>query len=247
MTRRTLLILALALLISAHASSARAYLLPAYKITAEQRAVPAEETLAHYEQQLAQIRSQVSLTILADRHRDYKARVQPHKRAALASYDELQEPLAFWRWVVDLKKHLVALQGSEPPAKAVDEADDMAKMIVQRIYDISQEYRVAFTALFQNFMMNMGAHKRGYCYQYVEDLLKTLTQRQWRFYELRWGKAWADSWLENNALVITAKGAPFKSGLAVDSWRSAGKPFWTPVKGDSYPWKEIVEKNTAAE
>ncbi len=245
MTRRTLLILAFALLISAPAATAVAYLLPAYKITAEQRAMPAEETLDQYEQKLGDIRAIVPLTVLADRRRDYKARGERRERAALASYDELQEPLIFWRAVVDLKQRLVALQGGQPPKEAVVEADEMAKLVVQRIYDLSQEYRVAFTALFQNFLINIGAKTRGLCYHYVEDLLKTLSQHQWRFFELRWGKAWAESWLENNALVVTAKGATFESGLAIDSWRSAGKPFWTAVKGDSYPWKEIVDVDLA--
>ncbi len=44
---------------------------------------------------------------------------------------------------------------------------------------------------------------------------------------------------ENNAIVVTAKGKPFQSGIVLDCWRHSGRVHWSSVTGDHFfPWKE---------
>jgi hypothetical protein len=232
------LAIACAAAILAWAPDARAYRLPPVTMTPAEAAVPAEETLARVAARDASIRSAVPPSVLADGGRNRHVRLSRAAREALASYEEVKDRLAFWTAVVDLKHDLAALHGAAPPAEVVSEADGMAKMIIQTIYDLSQEYRVAVSALVQNMLINFKMKKKGFCYHYVDDLRKALAGRAWRSFDLHWGEAWPKTFLENNALIITARGAPFASGIAVDAWRTAGKPFWTPVTGDRFPWQE---------
>jgi hypothetical protein len=220
------------------AAPAQAYRLPPIRMTAEESAVPAEESKARVDAQLASIQSAVPRAALSDGVRDRHRHLSPVAREALASYPSVREELAFWKLVVDLKRDLLSLFRGAPPAAAPLEADAIAKTVIQTIYDLSQEYRIAGSALIQNFLINRGIKKKGFCYHYVDALRRALAERAWRSFDLRWGEAWAGTFRENNALVITAAGAPFETGLAVDAWRTAGKPFWTPVEGDRFPWKE---------
>jgi hypothetical protein len=51
---------------------------------------------------------------------------------------------------------------------------------------------------------------------------------------------------ENNAIVVTARGQPFKQGILLDNWRAQGHLAWTEVTRDpEYSWKE--NKTFAAE
>lgn len=220
--------------------SASAYVMPEHILTATQQSQSAEDSFQEAQRVVDEIRARIPLAALAEiDHGRSKRRLSQEERAAAAQYERAANELHFWEYVLSLKRSLLALDTSTPDPAMVQEADVMAKMIVQRIYELSREYRVTGSALINNFLINRGLReKKGFCYQYVSAIRNTLRTRNWRHFELRWGEAWAGTFRENNALVITAIGAPFESGLAVDVWRSASKPYWTPVKGDRFPWKE---------
>jgi len=233
-------ITALILFLLLSLNTAHAYKLPLYSMTAEEFEVPPEETLEEYETRLDDLRRTAPHGILGTRRRDYKTRLTDEERTAAKEYDELIVVVTFWEYVVKLTRDLNSLHGEGASQEAGDEADAMAKIIIQTIYDLSQEYRVTGYAQFQNFLVMTGVREKGLCYHYVSDIRKVLRRREWNHFSMHWGEAWAKTFRENNALVITATGEPFESGIAVDSWRAAGKPFWTMVKGDRYPWVEAV-------
>jgi hypothetical protein len=236
--------LAALLLTTALALPARAYHLPPYKMSGEERRVPSEETLAKYKARLDEVAKRVPLGVADTRRRNYKAKIPPKTRKLLKGYEDLRNAQKFWQYVVDLKRDLIALHGKVTDPTTAMEADAMAKAVIQRIYDLSIEYDVAFSALFHNTLINLGIKKKGFCYHYVNDLRNALKKYSWRHYDLHWGEAWGQRYFENNALVVTAKGDDFKRGIAIDAWRTAGQPFWTPVEGDRYPWKEIFNVDT---
>lgn len=139
--------------------------------------------------------------------------------------------LSFWKYVVDLKAQLLRLH--EHPATAVQqEADLLAKRVISKVYQLSQEYRVVAGPHFQNFLIKLRIRQRGYCYHYTEDLLKDLTSSSWQHYQFFWGEAAEGTQHESNSVVIVARGMPFESGLALDAWRKGSKPFWIFVKDD---------------
>jgi hypothetical protein len=233
-----------ALIATAAASPARAYHLPTYRMSQEERRVPAEETLAKYQARLDEVSKAVPLGVADTRRRNYKTKVSPRAKKLMKGYEDLRNAYKFWGYVVALKKDLIALHGGSAQPTAAVEADAMAKAVIQRIYDLSIEYDVAFSALVHNTLINLGIKKKGFCYHYVSDVRNTLKKYSWRHYDLHWGEAWGQRYFENNALVVTARGKAFETGIAIDAWRAAGQPFWTPVEGDRYPWKELFNVDT---
>lgn len=215
-----------------------AYLLPAYAISKRDRARAAELVLAEYEAGLSSLSQSIRISRLEDHRRSPKLKLTANERKAARSYEDLRAAIGFWSQVADLKRTLLDLPGVEKNDESRDEADAIAKTIVGTIYGLSQEYGVSTSAWIHNFLVSRGWKKKGYCYHYVEDLMAALSGRGWRRYEFRWGEAYAGTFRENNALIITAKEGAFDEGLAVDAWRSAGRPFWTSVADDRFPWME---------
>lgn len=205
----------------------------------EERSVPAEATLEKYQVRLDRVAAVMPLSVADNRRRDYKTRLSPKARKLMKGYGDTRNAHRFWKYVVSLKGDLLSLNGEGGPSSIEMEADAMAKAVIQTIYDLSLEYDVAFSALVHNTLINLGIKEKGFCYHYVNDIRNALKKYDWHHYDLHWGEAWAQRYFENNALVITAKGQEFESGIAIDVWRTAGQPFWTPVRGDRYPWKEL--------
>lgn len=213
---------------------AYAYRMPVYKISQGDWGRPAEEVFA----QLSEERDQIaSIGRLENCRRSHKCGLSRREKKAYAKYLKLKVPHEFWKYVVDLKRDLVGMAGERSTA----EADLIAKKIIQKLYDLSNEYKVAGSALINNLLINMKAKDKGFCYQYTDVLRKMLEKSSWWHFDFHWGAAWNRTWRENNALVITAKGKPFETGIAVDAWRTASKPYWNYVKGDRYPWVELKD------
>lgn len=221
-------------------ANAFAYQLPYYKISDADISTSSEEVLAGYESKLDSIGRQVKLCRLDESSRNPQIKLSKRERSFVKEVLETNTSITFWKYVVSFKKSLLVLHGSPVDTQTVSEADLLAKKLIERIYSISQEYKVSTSALIQNLLVTTGIKKKGYCYHYVGDLRDTLQKYTWRYFDIYWGASWEGNWRENNSLVITAKGQPFEDGITVDAWRSAGKPFWTKVKGDSYPWKKSV-------
>lgn len=219
-------------------AQAWAYVLPPYSIASGDRAVPAEKVLNRHENELSELGRSVSLRRLAEHRRNTKLRLTPKERRAAKVYSDTTAGIDFWSLVVELKRSLLAMYGDGVDELAAWEADHLAKNTVERLHSISQEYRVVGFALFHNFLVNIGAKKKGHCYHYVADLRRALSGKEWHRFDIRWGVAYEGTFRENNALVITAKGRPFEEGLVIDAWRKGSKPFWAPVKKDHFPWVE---------
>src|SRR5213592_1376199 len=97
---------------------------------------------------------------------------------------------------------------------------------------LRSQYHMFGTPIFNNFLVYHGFRKRGYCYQWTEDLLLALDSLKLKTLELHWGEAYAGTWRENNCLVITAKGQPFERGMILECWRHFGNLRWNLVTSD---------------
>ena len=192
----------------------------------------------HCENSLKDLGNSVDITRLEEHRRNTKIRLAPKERRAAKEYRTLLVKIDFWEQIHALKEALAALHSKYPPAEAISEADVIAKDVIDTLYALSQKWRIGSSALFTNFLINSGFKEKGFCYHYVAALRKVLGQRSLSQFEIRWGTAWEDTFRENNALVITARGRAFEEGLAIDAWRTAGRPYWTPVKDDRFPWVE---------
>jgi hypothetical protein len=88
------------------------------------------------------------------------------------------------------------------------------------------------TPIFNNFLIYHGLRKRGYCYQWSEDLLIALDRLKLTSLELHWGEHDPGTWRENNCIVVTAKGQPFQRGIMLECWRHLGHLYYGPVASD---------------
>ncbi len=124
-----------------------------------------------------------------------------------------------------------------------DEAKLLADCAFATVSKLRREYRMFGTPIFNNFLIYHGLRKRGYCYQWSEDLLIALDALQLKSLELHWGEYDPGTWRENNCVVVTAKGQPFKRGIMLECWRHLGHLYFGPVASD---WETYAENSAYA-
>ena len=128
----------------------------------------------------------------------------------------------------ELAKQLAALSRRVDP----NEAKLLAECAYVTVARLRPEYNMFGTPIFNNFLVYHGWRKRGYCYQWTEDLLLALDALKLKTLELHWGDAYRNTWRENNCLVVTAKGQPFERGMILECWRHFGHLRWNLVPSD---------------
>jgi hypothetical protein len=125
-----------------------------------------------------------------------------------------------------------------------EEAKLLADCAFATVTKLRREYRMFGTPIFNNFLIYHGLRKRGYCYQWSEDLLVALDKLKFKSLEIRWGEHDPNTWRENNCIVVTAKGQPFKQGIMLECWRHLGHLYFGPVASD---WETYVENSAYAQ
>jgi len=159
--------------------------------------------------------------------------------------DQQQQPISFQVQKGDVAKaekladELAALSSRVNR----DEAKLLADCAFTTVTKLRREYRMFGTPIFNNFLIYHGLRKRGYCYQWSEDLLTTLDALRLKSLELHWGEYDPGTWRENNCIVVTAKGQPFNRGIMLECWRHLGHLYFGPVASD---WETYVENSTYA-
>lgn len=134
----------------------------------------------------------------------------------------------------ELAKQLAALSSRVDPS----EAKLLAGYAYAAVARLREKYQMFGTPIFNNFLVYHGLKKRGYCYQWTEDLLLALDTLKLKTLELHWGEAHAGTWMENNCLVVTARGQPFDRGMILDCWRHFGHLRWNLVPSDEDRYSE---------
>jgi hypothetical protein len=127
-----------------------------------------------------------------------------------------------------LATQLAALSSKVDPK----EARAVAECAYATAGRLRSQYHMFGTPIFNNFLVYHGFRKRGYCYQWTEDLLLALDVLKLKTLELHWGEAYAGTYRENNCLVITAKGQPFERGMILEAWRHFGQLRWNLLASD---------------
>lgn len=137
--------------------------------------------------------------------------------------------------IARFREAMIKLSPNVDPA----EADAVSTISHRTARQLAKDYRVVGPAVFQNFLVNIGARQRGYCAHYARDIGTRLKELRLKTLYLHWGAADAGTRLEHNVIVVTAPNQPFRDGYIIDGWRNAGRLCWWPVSKDSsYVWKE---------
>jgi len=133
-----------------------------------------------------------------------------------------------------LTKQIAALS----PRVRTEEAARLAECAYVTVSQLRRQYRMFGTPIFNNFLIYHGIRKRGYCFQWAEDLLVALDALKLNSLELHWGESNVGNWRENNCIVVNAKGQPFNRGIVLDCWRHFGHLRWNAVTADQEPYVE---------
>jgi hypothetical protein len=128
-----------------------------------------------------------------------------------------------------LRDALVALAPDVDPG----EAELLSVTAHTASRDCAREYHLAWSPIFQNFLIHMGKRERGWCGHYARDIGERLKELKLKTLVLHWGAAFAGTEDESNCLVVTARNQPFEDGIVIDGWRRGGRLFWSGVKKDS--------------
>jgi hypothetical protein len=123
------------------------------------------------------------------------------------------------------------------------EAESVSLTSHQTARQLARDYRVVGPAVFQNFLIHIGARERGFCWHWARDIGTQLKELRLKTLYLHWGAADAGTHLEHNVIVVTAPNQSFREGYIIDAWRNAGRLCWWPVtKDSSYRWKEDLKE-----
>ncbi len=134
---------------------------------------------------------------------------------------------------------LIARLAHLGPGVSPAEARCVAAIAYTTGNEMAREWRVVSSPIIQNFLINIGARKAGYCYQWATALLYRLDAAKLKTLELHWGESDVATDTEHNLIVVTARGQPFAEGIMLDNWRHSGHLLWGPLNGDpSHTWNE---------
>lgn len=117
------------------------------------------------------------------------------------------------------------------------EAARLSFNLITAISQLQKSYKINSFPIVHNLFIDIGLKKRGACKHWAEDLLKKIESVDHPHFTSFWGEAHPGNILEHNVAVIAPWGASFDEGILIDPWRTAGKPFWIPVKKDNHPWQ----------
>jgi len=119
-----------------------------------------------------------------------------------------------------------------------DEALDIALFSTSYTKQLANSYDLVGTPKFQNFLINIGLKKKGYCYNYADDLAKALHQRGYQTVSIYRAAHKIHTYFEHNCVVITPKERN-DIGVILDGWRNAGKLYFDYMSRDrkNYNWK----------
>ena len=119
-----------------------------------------------------------------------------------------------------------------------DEALDIALFSTSYTKQLANSYDLIGTPKFQNFLINIGLKKKGYCYNYADDLAKALYQRGYKTVSIYRAAHKIHTYFEHNCVVITPKERN-DIGVILDGWRNAGKLYFDYIDRDrkNYDWK----------
>jgi hypothetical protein len=130
----------------------------------------------------------------------------------------------------DLRNALIALS---PRTVDSNEAALLSETAHRTSRQCAKEYGVTGDPAVHNYLIHIGAKKRGICADYTHDIGARLRELRFKTLLVHWGTAWEKESDENNALIVTARNQSFYDGIVLDGWRRAGRLFWVHVKDDA--------------
>jgi hypothetical protein len=130
---------------------------------------------------------------------------------------------------------LISLSPSVNP----EEARRVAGITYTTGLELARKWEMGSSPTWHSFLINMGARKAGYCYQFATELLLRLEAQNFKTLEFHWAESDVGTDTEHNVIVVTARGQPFEQGILLDLWRRSGRLLWGNFAADvDHTWQE---------
>ena len=125
------------------------------------------------------------------------------------------------------------------PRVSRNEALNLSRSSIDYSLHLSQQYKAISSPWIQNSLVNMGLKERGLCYEWTEDLLKHLVQKDYKTLDFHTVGANIGYLNEHNAFSVSAKGESIEKSIVLDAWRNSGNLYFKKIREDEkYEWKE---------
>ncbi len=129
-----------------------------------------------------------------------------------------------------------------------EEAQRAARISYAHTHRLALQYQITDPPILHNTKVNMGLKPRGLCWHWARDMEDRLKEERFKTLDLHRAVANADNAfrLEHSTAVVSARGASYEDGIALDPWRKGGRLTWVPVREDrAYNWEprnEVVAR-----
>jgi len=129
-----------------------------------------------------------------------------------------------------------------------EEAQRAARISYAHTHRLALQYQITDPPIIHNTKVNMGLKPRGLCWHWARDMEDRLKEERFKTLDLHRAVANADNAfrLEHSTAVVSARGAGYEDGIALDPWRKGGRLTWVPVREDqAYKWEprnEVVAR-----
>ena len=134
-----------------------------------------------------------------------------------------------------LRARLVSLSPGVNP----EEARRVTYIAYTTGLELARKWEMGSSPTMHSFLINIGAKKGGYCYQFATELLARLEAQNFKTLEFHWAESDPGTDTEHNVIVVTARGQPFEQGIMLDLLRRSGRLLWGPLTGDpDHTWQE---------
>lgn len=120
------------------------------------------------------------------------------------------------------------------------EAQRLAEVAVHKSLQLAAEWQPVQPAWVNNVLVNYGYRNKGLCYEWANDLFLALCDLRPKSLQLHLAVSKMDTSKEHNAVVVTAQGHPFQSGIVLDAWRNGGRVWAGPIHSEKrYLWQPL--------
>ncbi|HKP05129.1 MAG TPA: hypothetical protein VJU77_17400 [Chthoniobacterales bacterium] len=134
-----------------------------------------------------------------------------------------------------LRARLVSLSPSVNP----EEARHVTFIAYTTGLELARKWDMGSSPTMHSFLINIGARKAGYCYQFATELLLRLEAQNFKTLEFHWAESDVGTDTEHNVIAVTARGQPFEQAIMLDLWRRSGRLLWGPFEWDvDHTWQE---------
>lgn len=136
------------------------------------------------------------------------------------------------------KNQLENLIISMSPKIDKNEAKNISMEAIEYSKYLAKKYDAIKPALLQNTLVNLGYKEKGLCFDYANDLLTFLREKNYKSFKFIKVVSSRGDYFEHTAFILTRDDISFYESIIFDAWRDTGELYFSKIKDDKkYKWE----------